>query len=107
MTLSLSAGDPLMDGSALVEPTGGQGYTQQTLTLGALAFVLGTGSTTKNSAPLVFGPGASTDWPTVTHAAILDQAGNVLIVGSLAAPRTVTVGDSFSIATDALQILFR
>lgn len=107
LDLALSAGDPLMDASALVEPTGGQGYTRETLTLGALAFVLGTGSTTKNTGSIVFGPCTNTDWPTVTHAAIVDQAGNVLVTGSLAAPRTVTVGDSFSIAVDALQILFR
>ena len=96
-----------MDGSGLTEPPSGDGYQRQTLTLKAGVFTLGTGTVTANDAPIVFGPAVNTNWPAVTHAAIFDQAGNMLIFGALAASRTVNIGDTYSMAIDALQLLMR
>ena len=107
LQIALSAGDPLMDGSGLVEPPGPDGYARQVLTLKAGVFTLGVGTLTSNDAPVVFGPAVNNDWPQVSHAAILDQAGNQLAQGLLAAPRTVTVGDTYSLAIDSIQLLVR
>lgn len=107
MTLALSSADPLMDGSGLAEPPGADGYARQTITLKAGVFTLGTGTVTSNDAPIVFGPAVNNAWPAVTHAAIFDNSGNMLIFGALAASRTVGVGDTYSFAIDALQLLNR
>lgn len=107
LRLALSTADPLMNGAGLSEPPGADGYARQVLTFGTEAFVNGTGTTVKNNAPIVFGPCTNNNWPPVTHVAVLSNTGQLLLKGQLAAPRVVSVGDSFSLAIDALQELVR
>lgn len=107
LLVGLSTADPLMNGAGLAEPPGADGYARQVLTFGAETFVNGTGTTVKNDAPIVFGPCVNNDWPPVTHICVFSVSGQLLLKGALAAPRVVSVGDSYSLAIDALQELVR
>lgn len=103
LELALSTTDPLADGSGLTEPPGADGYARQTLTFGAPTSTIGQGSKINNDAPVVFGPVVNNDWPTVTHAAIFDNSGNMLLHGELNVQRTAPVGDQVSLATNVIQ----
>ena len=51
---------------------------------------------------------ATADWGTITHVGIFDatSSGNLLFHGALTASKTVTNGDTFSFAANALQVTF-
>lgn len=105
LKLALYSSDPGDDNSG-TEITGG-GYARQTITLTAGVSVAGTGTTTTNAGPVVFGPATGSNWVPATHVAVFDQAGNMLLYGQLAAQRVVAVGDTASYATGALSLLVR
>ena len=104
LEIALSSADPLADGSGLSEPPGADGYARQTLTLNPSVATIGAGVSAFNTAPIVFGPVANNDWPTVTHVAIFDNSGNMLMHGPLNAQRTSPVGDELPFAANALQL---
>lgn len=81
------------------EPSG-NGYARQAVTFSV------TNDVATNSALLVFGPCATASWGSVASVAVFDAAtgGNCLWSGALAAPRTVDVGDSLTIAASALSL---
>lgn len=104
LEIALSSADPLADGSGLSEPPGADGYARQTLTLDASVATIGSGVSAFNNTPIVFGPVANNDWPTVTHVAVFDDSGNMLMHGPLNAQRTSPVGDELPFAVNALQL---
>jgi len=104
LEIALSSADPLADGSGLSEPPASDGYSRQALTLNASVPTLGAGVSAFNSAPIVFGPVTNNDWPTVTHVAVFDNSGNMLMHGPLNAQRTSPVGDELPFAAGALQL---
>jgi len=107
LLIGLSTANPLMNGAGVVEPPSPNGYARQAITFGAEVFVNGTGSTVKNSAPIVFGPVTNADWNPITHVCVYSQSGQLLLQGALASPTVITVGGSLPIAIDALQFLVR
>jgi hypothetical protein len=80
------------------EPSG-NGYARQ-----VVSFTV-TNDAATNSALLVFGP-ASASWGSMASVAVFDAVtgGNCLWSGALAAPRTIDVGDSLTIAANALTL---
>lgn len=99
-------------GSTITEPPSANGYSRQTLNpLDAnWSAPNTTGGVTKNQSILTFGPVTTADWSAVTHFAICDDAtygaGNVLFWGSFTVSKTAQVGDTVSIAVDALSVTF-
>lgn len=87
------------DGSG-TEVGSGVGYSRQAITFGTAA----SGSITNNGSTITFGPNTTTNWGTVTHAAIFDAstAGNMLVHGALSASKSVTVGDSVQFAAGSV-----
>jgi hypothetical protein len=81
----------------------GGGYARQVATFGAAATDASGNSTASNSAALQF-----TNLPTATlsHCAIYDAStnGNLLYYGPLAAPKSVTSGDTFTINAGQLTV---
>lgn len=104
LEIALSASDPLADGSGLTEPAASDGYARQTVTLDPSVATVGAGVSAFNNAPVVFGPVVNNAWPTVTHVAIFDNSGNMLMHGELNVQRTSPVGDELPMAVNALQI---
>lgn len=104
LEIALSAGDPLADGSGLVEPPNTDGYARQPLTLTPPNAVIGNGTSSFNTDPIIFGPVANNAWPTITHVAVFDDSGNMLWHGPLNAQRTPPVGDELPFAANALQL---
>ncbi len=83
--------------------TDNTGYARQTVTFTAATTV---GSTTKlsNEAVITFGP-ATSNWGTVTGAAVFDDLGNMLVFGSFeGGPVTVSTGNKVEIAVGALTV---
>lgn len=83
--------------------TDNTGYARQTVTFTAATTV---GSTTKlsNEAVITFGP-ATSNWGTVTGAAVFDDQDNMLIYGALeGGPVTVSTGNKVEIAVGALTV---
>ena len=78
------------------EPSG-NGYARQAITFSV------TNDTATNTALLVFGP-ASVAWGSMASVGVFSAAsgGDCLWTGALAAPRTIDVGDSLTIAAGAL-----
>ena len=78
------------------EPSG-NGYARQAITFSV------TNDTATNTALLVFGP-ASVAWGSMASVGVFTAAsgGDCLWTGALAAPRTIDVGDSLTIAAGAL-----
>jgi len=105
--LALSTVDPLDDASAMAEVTTADGYLRQEVTLTAPSIDVDTGTTLALAGPVVFGPAVIHDWPQVTHAAILDQTGSPVLVGSLASPRILNIGDSLPMTSSTLQLVIR
>lgn len=104
--VALSSGDPLDDGSAILEPTAG-GYARVGIANNKTnwAGAESPGGNLYNVIPVTF-PQASADWGLVTHFAILDQdsGGNLYGCGELTAQRTILNGDTPSFASGALTI---
>lgn len=91
------------DGTGMTEPSGLNGYARQPLTLGAPLHVEGAGTSTTNTIPVIFGPATNQNWPTITHAAVVDGSGTVIFSGPVASPRTAPVGDTLSYGVGVLQ----
>jgi hypothetical protein len=79
----------------------GVGYARQSVAFGAPS-----NGATDNTAIETFGPNTTTNWGTITHAALLDASsgGNFLYYGALAASRTVNIGDSLEFAVGAIDV---
>lgn len=105
LKLALSAGDPTETGAGLVEPVGA-GYIRQTVVLTPQAGE-GGGTLLTNMSPVVFGPAVDSVWPTLTHGAILDSAGNIIAFGPLGVNRTAPIGDTISFGPQAFQFLVK
>lgn len=62
----------------------------------------------QNNSTITFGPNVGTDWGWVSGVAICDAtgdaAGNMIMYGSLATPKLVSVGDTLSFASGSLII---
>ena len=94
--IGLSTTVPKDNGTSFTEPTLAQGYTRQIVVLGAPVHVEGVGTTVTNTNALVFGPAATSNWPTVVAAGVFDQSGNLLFKGEFTVPRSAPIGDSLS-----------
>ena len=94
----------LRNGSGLNEPSGG--YSRQQLTFGAPSFVSGMGTTITNTNNAIFGP-ATLLWGPLTYAALVDQAGNILMAGSIAVPFSVTPGEGRGVNIGAFSLTVR
>lgn len=103
LVLALSSTPFQMDGSGITEPSGG--YSRQAITLAAEVFVNGTGTTVKNSAPVVFGPCSGSPWSPVSYVGLFTSGGALIAQGSMAAAQTAAVGGTISFAINALQFL--
>jgi len=92
---------PVDAGTGGVEVTGGS-YARTTVTFAAAT--VGAGSTS-NNATVTF-PTATADWGVITGIALYDSAGtpNMLWYGALTASKTVSNGDTFTIASGALTL---
>jgi hypothetical protein len=99
--LALSTTPVADDGTQLTEPSGG--YSRQAVTLGAPVHTEGAGTVVSNTNALVFGPATAT-WGSVIYAAVLDQAGNVILKGPIPAPRSCAVGDTISLGIGVIQL---
>lgn len=80
--------------------TSGTSYARVAVTFGASS-----GGSSTNSAAVTFAA-AGTDWGTVTHIAVMDQAtgGNVLFWGQLTASKIIQTADIFQINASNLTI---
>lgn len=107
LRLALSMTDPLDNGSALAEVSTADGYQRQAIALSAPAFDLDIGTTLSLAAPIIFGPAVIHAWSQVTHGMVLDQDGLPLLIGPLAAPRILGIGDSLPMTSSTLQLAIR
>ena len=105
--LALSVRDPLIDGSDLLEVTTADGYLRQEITLTPPVADPDEGTSLGLAAPVVFGPAVIHDWPQITHAAVVDQDGMPLLIGALASPRILDIGDSLPMTSSTLQLVIR
>jgi hypothetical protein len=87
-----------------VVTTGGSLYARQAITFAAAA---NPGGTCTTSADLTF-PVAGSNWGTVTHVGITDNAtratGNLLFYGQLDTSKTINTGDQFKILAGNLTV---
>jgi hypothetical protein len=106
---ALFTADPTDAGTLTNEVGASRGYAR--LAMKASVGTSTAGSAITNSTAFTFGPCVTTNWGTVTHAAIMDvvtlASGNMLWKGALTASKTIAVGDtlvvpigSFSVALD-------
>jgi hypothetical protein len=93
---------PGPDGTGITEPSGGSGYSRQSVTLSSFTRSAGI-STTTNTNAIVFGPCVTTDWAQVTYAALIGGDGTLLAYSPLPSPKVCVVGDSFSIGANSVQ----
>jgi hypothetical protein len=107
LVVALSSTEILDDGTGLTEPPVLNGYGRQSVTLSAPVHTQGTGTKVSNQSALIFGPAVNSDWPTITHAAVLDDQGNLIFHGPVAAPRTNPDGDTLSYGVGTLQFNVR
>lgn len=99
--LALFESDPGEDAAGT--ETGYTGYARQQATWTALD----ANGQTRNAAAITFGAnGNASASVTITHAAIFDSAtaGNALLYGPLASPKTLAVGDVLSFGINALVL---
>lgn len=93
---------PAGDGSGGIEVSGGA-YARQ-----PISFAGGTGGspTSTTNGALVQFPTATSDWGTINGAGIYDAAtgGNLLEMGPLTMPKTVSSGDAFSFPANTYTI---
>jgi len=92
------------DGTGFVEPTAG--YTRIPMTLTTPTHSEGAGTVVRNVSGAVFGP-ATAAWAAVVAVAVLDQAGNILLKGSLTAPKTAAIGDALPFGIGTLEFNVR
>jgi hypothetical protein len=62
--------------------------------------------TTSNSKAITF-PIATEDWGIITHAALIDNLGNMIFHGPLNTPQTVRKGDQVKIAIGEISVSLR
>lgn len=103
LKVALLVAAPNSDGSGVIEPNSGSGYTRQTLTLGALTSADGITSV-QNSAPVVFGPVTGSNWSPVSYMAVFSNDGTMQFFGALAAQRVGQVGDQVAFAANSIQL---
>lgn len=80
----------------------GVGYSRQ-----AVAFDAPSNGATQNTALESFGPCTTTNWGSITHAALVDAASgaaNFLYYGALAVARTINVDDILEFAVGAIDV---
>lgn len=106
LKISLSTANPGETGAGIVEPSLGNGYTRQTITVDASANP-GGGTRLRNNAPVVFGPVTGANWPAVTHVALYDENDKFLAFGPLAVQRVCPVGDTVSFGIGALEFVIK
>jgi hypothetical protein len=89
-------------GTEVAGGPGLNGYSRQATAFKAQV----TPGATSNNGAVTFGPNTTVDWGSVVATAVLDLSagGHMLYYGTLAAPKSVTVGDSVSFADGALTI---
>ncbi len=75
----------------------GVGYARQTFTSGAAA-----AGSVSNDAPITFGPNTTTNWGSITHVEVYDNAGARIWWGPLTIAKAIAVGDSLTIAIGSL-----
>lgn len=109
--LLTSAPNDASTGATIVEPPDGDGYDRQTLNPADANWTApdSTGGLTDNASAVTFGPCTGTNWGSITHWAIVDSAtygaGNMLVYGAFATPRTIEVGDTFTIPIGDLDVI--
>lgn len=109
--LCTAAPNDASTGATIVEPPDGDGYDRQTLNpLDAnWTAASATDGLTDNASAIVFGPCTGTNWGSITHFAICDSAtygaGNMLVYGPVATPRTIEVGDTFTFPIGDLDVI--
>lgn len=88
------------DANSGTEVTGGS-YARQTITFGSAA----SSGAISNTATVTF-PTATANYGTVTHIGLYDAltTGNLLYHGAVTVSKTITTGDTFSIAVGNLTI---
>jgi hypothetical protein len=96
--MALFTADPTDTGSYTNELANANAYARQQVTFAAAS---NPGGTITTSADITFPVCTTTNWGTITHAAICDSgtrgAGNMLVSGQLDASKTINVGDQFKI----------
>lgn len=100
LKLALSTSVIQDGGAGFVEP--GTGYVRQPITLSAPSHTEEFGTVVRNTNSIVFGP-AVVAWATVVSVAVLDQDGNIILKGNLAAPKSAPVGDTFSLGVGTAE----
>lgn len=109
--LCTSAPTDASTGATIVEPADGDGYDRQTLNPSDSNWtaVSATDGLTDNASVITFGPCTGTDWGPIAYFAICDSAtygaGNMLVFGSFVTPRTIEVGDTFTIPIGDLDVI--
>lgn len=98
--VALHTADPGETG-ATAELAAANGYARQ-----SVSFTAASGGVVDNTALLTFGPCTGSNWGTVTHISIWDASsgGNCLMYGALSSSATINVGDSLTIAANALDL---
>lgn len=101
--LSLHSADPGQSGSHAHEVTGA-GYARQSLD-GKMSAADAVTGISVNTVAINFGP-AAVDWGTIAFIGIEDAAtaGNMLVPGVPATPKTITTGQPFQIAPGNLRL---
>jgi hypothetical protein len=96
---ALHTADPTETGA--VGELSGNGYARQSTTLTV------SGNEASNSTALTFGPNTGTPWGEITHISVWDAPsnGNCLAYGALSSPVDMSVGDSLTISSGALDIV--
>lgn len=104
--VALSSGNPLDDGSAILEPAAGS-YARVAVTNDKDNWAGAESPTSQlyNVVPVTF-PQATADWGLVTHFAVYDQdsGGNLYGAGELTSSRTILNGDTPSFTSGNLTI---
>ena len=97
--------------NALTEPSTTRGYTRQAVTFGNTA--VGTPTTAiqitgPSGTAVTFGPNTVSDWGTITHFGVFNNAtvgsGELMFWGALGSNVTIAVNDSFQFATGSITI---
>lgn len=104
LNLAHSLTPVMRSGSGLNEPSGG--YSRQQLVFSAPTFTSGTGTAIVNTNNAIFGP-ATVVWGPLTHVAVLDQAGNLIVAGELAVSFSVTPGEGRGVNIGAFSLTVR
>lgn len=88
------------DANSGTEVSGGS-YARQSITFGTAA----SSGAISNTATVTF-PTASANWGTITHIGLYDNStsGNLMYWGAVTVSKTITTGDTFSIAIGNLTI---